>query len=164
MTKKAENWCFITTWFDNLKDYVKISYELTQDGLLIDWRKLAGDVCGTTLSEGKQTCRSTFRNGKCYLKLTHLKKKCLLEEDYILDLMEIEVSQKDAKCQLAEKWVEKTVTDSELQVSEDDTLDSYQGREFAHTIDRRTALYRDEIRREGILEPSDGIKYLESSK
>ena len=56
---------------------------------------------------------------------------------------EIEVSQKDAKCQLAEKWVEKTVTDSELQVSEDDTQIHIKGREFAYTIDRRTALFTE---------------------
>ena len=77
---------------------------------------------------------------------THLppeKEMPLLEEDYILGFDEIEVSQKDAKCQLAEKWVEKTVTDSELQVSEDDTQIHIKGREFVYTIDRRTALFTE---------------------
>ena len=66
-----------------------------------------------------------------------------MDEDHILGFDEIEVSQKDAKCQLAEKWVEKTVTDSELQVSEDDTQIHIKGREFAYTIDRRTALFTE---------------------
>ena len=131
--------------FDNLKDYVKISYELTQDGLLIGKGKLA-EVSVVPHSEGKTNLQVNVpENGKCYLKLTyHLKKEMpLLEEDYILGFDEIEVSQKDAKCQLAEKWVEKTVTDSELQMSEDDTQIHIKGREFAYTIDRRTALFTE---------------------
>ncbi|MDB1814445.1 glycoside hydrolase family 2 TIM barrel-domain containing protein [Coprococcus comes] len=131
--------------FDNLKDYVKISYELTQDGLLIGKGKLA-EVSVAPHSEGKTNLQVNVpENGKCYLKLIyHLKKEMpLLEEDYILGFDEIEVSQKDAKCQLAEKWVEKTVTDSELQVSEDDTQIHIKGREFAYTIDRRTALFTE---------------------
>ena len=131
--------------FDNLKDYVKISYELTQDGLLIGKGKLA-EVSVVPHSEGKTNLQVNVpENGKCYLKLIyHLKKELpLLDEDHILGFDEIEVSQKDAKCQLAEKWVEKTVTDSELQVSEDDTQIHIKGREFAYTIDRRTALFTE---------------------
>ena len=131
--------------FDNLKDYVKISYELTQDGLLIGKGKLA-EVSVVPHGEGKTNLQVNVpENGKCYLKLTyHLKKELpLLDEDHILGFDEIEVSQKDAKCQLAEKWVEKTVTDSELQVSEDDTQIHIKGREFAYTIDRRTALFTE---------------------
>lgn len=131
--------------FDNLKDYVKISYELTQDGLSIGKGKLA-EVSVVPHSEGKTNLQVNVpENGKCYLKLTyHLKKEMpLLEEDYILGFDEIEVSQKDTKCQLAEKWVEKTVTDSELQVSEDDTQIHIKGREFSYTIDRRTALFTE---------------------
>jgi len=131
--------------FDNLKDYVKISYELTQDGLVIGKGKLA-EVSVVPHSEGKTNLKVNVQeNGKCYLKLIyHLKKEMpLLEENHILGFDEIEVSQKDAKCQLAEKWVEKTVTDSELQVSEDDTQIHIKGREFAYTIDRRTALFTE---------------------
>ncbi len=131
--------------FDNLKDYVKISYELTQDGLLIG-KGILAEVSVVPHSEGKTNLQVNVpENGKCYLKLTyHLKKEMpLLEEDYILGFDEIEVSQKDTKCQLAEKWVEKTVTDSELQVSEDDTQIHIKGREFSYTIDRRTALFTE---------------------
>ena len=131
--------------FDDLKDYVKISYELTQDGLVISKGKLP-EVSAAPHSEGKINLKINVpENGKCYLKfIYHLKKELpLLDEDHILGFDEIEVSQKDAKCQLAEKWVEKTVTDSELQVSEDDTQIHIKGREFAYTIDRRTALFTE---------------------
>ena len=131
--------------FDDLKDYVKISYELTQDGLVIS-KGILPEFSVAPHSEGKTNLQVNVpENGKCYLKLTyHLKKEMpLLEEDYILGFDEIEVSQKDAKCQLAEKWVEKTVTDSELQVSEDDTQIHIKGREFAYTIDKRTALFTE---------------------
>lgn len=131
--------------FDDLKDYVKISYELTQDGLVICKGKLP-EVSAAPHSEGKINLKINVpESGKCYLKfIYHLKKELpLLDEDHILGFDEIEVSQKDAKCQLAEKWVEKTVTDSELQVSEDDTQIHIKGREFAYTIDRRTALFTE---------------------
>ena len=131
--------------FDDLKDYVKISYELTQDGLVISKGKLA-EVSVAPHSEGKTDLKVNVQeNGKCYLKLIyHLKKEIpLMEENHILGFDEIEVSQKDAKCQLAEKWLEKTATDSELQVNEDDTQIHIKGREFAYTIDRRTALFTE---------------------
>lgn len=131
--------------FDDLKDYVKISYELTQDGLVISKGKLA-EVSVAPHSEGKTNLKVNVpENGKCYLKLTYqLKKEMpLLKENHILGFDEIEVSQKDAKCQLAEKWLEKTAADSELQVNEDDTQIHIKGREFAYTIDRRTALFTE---------------------
>lgn len=131
--------------FDDLKDYVKISYELTQDGLVISKGKLP-EVSAAPHSEGKINLKINVpESGKCYLKfIYHLKKELpLLDEDHILGFDEIEVSQKDAKCQLAEKWFEKTVTDSELQVSEDDAQIHIKGREFAYTIDRRTALFTE---------------------
>ena len=131
--------------FDDLKDYVKISYELTQDGLVISKGKLA-EVSVAPHSEGKTSLNIKVpENGKCYLKLIYqLKKEMpLLEKDHILGFDEIEVSQKDAKCQLAEKWIEKTATNSELQVNENDTQIHIKGREFSYTIDRRTALFTE---------------------
>ena len=131
--------------FDDLNDYVNISYELTQDGLVIGKGKLA-EVSVAPHSEGKTNLKVNVpESGKCYLKLIyHLKKEMpLLEEDHILGFDEIEVSQKDAKCQLAEKWMEKTATNSELQVNENDTQIHIKGREFSYTIDRRTALFTE---------------------
>ena len=131
--------------FDDLKDYMKISYELTQDGLVIS-KGILPEFSVAPHGEGKTNLKINVpENGKCYLKLIyHLKKELpLLDEDHILGFDEIEVSQKDAKCQLAEKWVEKTVTDSELQVNENDTQIHIKGREFAYTIDKRTALFTE---------------------
>lgn len=131
--------------FDDLNDYANISYELTQDGLVIGKGKLS-EVSVAPHSEGKTNLKVNVpESGKCYLKLIyHLKKEMpLLEEDHILGFDEIEVSQKDAKCQLAEKWMEKTATNSELQVNENDTQIHIKGREFSYTIDRRTALFTE---------------------
>ena len=131
--------------FDNLKDYVKISYELTQDGLVISKGKLP-EVSAAPHSEGKTNLKINVpENGKCYLKLIyHLKKELpLLDEDHILGFDEIEVSKEDTKCKLAEKWIPKTAVDSELQVNENDTQIHIKGREFAYTIDKRTALFTE---------------------
>ena len=131
--------------FDDLKDYVKISYELTQDGLVIS-KGILSEFSVVPHGEGKTNLKiSVPENGKCYLKLIyHLKKELpLLDEDHILGFDEIEVSKDDAKCKLAEKWMQKTAVDSELQVNENDTQIHIKGREFAYTIDRRTALFTE---------------------
>ena len=131
--------------FDDLKDYVKISYELTQDGLVICKGKLP-EVSAAPHSEGKINLKINVpESGKCYLKfIYHLKKELpLLDEDHILGFDEIEVSKDGAKCKLAEKWLQKTAVDSELQVNENDTQIHIKGREFAYTIDKRTALFTE---------------------
>ena len=131
--------------FDDLKDYVKISYELTQDGLVIS-KGILPEFSVAPHGEGKTNLKINVpENGKCYLKLIyHLKKELpLLDEDHILGFDEIEVSKDDAKCKLAEKWMQKTVVDSELQVNENDTQIHIKGREFAYTIDKRTALFTE---------------------
>ena len=131
--------------FDDLKDYVKISYELTQDGLVIS-KGILPEFSVAPHGEGKTNLKINVpENGKCYLKLIyHLKKELpLLDEDHILGFDEIEVSKADTKCKLAEKWIPKTVVDSELQVNENDTQIHIKGREFAYTIDKRTALFTE---------------------
>ena len=131
--------------FDDLKDYVKISYELTQDGLVIS-KGILSEFSMAPHGEGKTNLKINVpENGKCYLKLIyHLKKELpLLDEDHILGFDEIEVSKEDTKCKLAEKWIPKTVVDSELQVNENDTQIHIKGREFAYTIDKRTALFTE---------------------
>ena len=131
--------------FDDLKDYVKISYELTQDGLVIS-KGILPEFSVAPHGEGKTNLKINVpENGKCYLKLIyHLKKELpLLDEGHILGFDEIEVSKDDAKCKLAEKWLQKTAVDSELQVNENDTQIHIKGREFAYTIDKRTALFTE---------------------
>ena len=131
--------------FDNLKDYVKISYELTQDGLVIS-KGILPEFSVAPHGEGITNLKINVpENGKCYLKLIyHLKKELpLLDEDHILGFDEIEVSKEDTKCKLAEKWIPKTVVDSELQVNENDTQIHIKGREFAYNIDKRTALFTE---------------------
>ena len=131
--------------FDDLKDYVKINYELTQDGLVIS-KGILSEFSVAPHGEGKTNLKINVpENGKCYLKLIyHLKKELpLLDEDHILGFDEIEVSKEDTKCKLAEKWIPKTVVDSELQVNENDTQIHIKGREFAYTIDKRTALFTE---------------------
>ncbi len=131
--------------FDDLKDYAKISYELTQDGLVIDKGKLS-EVSAAPHGEGKTILKVNVpENGKCYLKfIYHLKKELpLLDVDHVLGFDEVDVSKDDAKCKLAEKWLQKTAINSELQVNENDTQIHIKGREFTYTIDKRTALFTE---------------------
>lgn len=131
--------------FDDLRDYVAISYELTQDGLVISKGELA-EVSVAPHCDGKINLNIKVpANGKCYLKfIYHLKKEIpLLEEGYVLGFDEINVSYKDAKNQLAERWLGKTASDSGVQIKENDTLLQIQGREFTYVLDKRTALFTE---------------------
>ncbi len=95
--------------FDDLKDYVKISYELTQDGLVISKGKLP-EVSAAPHSEGKINLKINVpESGKCYLKfIYHLKKELpLLDEDHILGFDEIEVSKDGANVNLLRNGYKK---------------------------------------------------------
>lgn len=131
--------------FDDLKDYVEILYELTQDGIVINKGSLP-EVSAAPHSDGTMNLNIKVpESGKSYLKLIyHLKKEMpLLECGYILGFDEINVSHKDAKSQLAEKWLGKKVSDSELQIHENDAQIHIKGRKFTYTIDKRTALFTE---------------------
>lgn len=77
--------------FDDLKDYVKISYELTQDGLVIS-KGILPEFSVAPHGEGKTNLKINVpENGKCYLKLIyHLKKNChCWMKTIFLDLMKL---------------------------------------------------------------------------
>ena len=131
--------------FDDLNDYVNISYELTQDGLVIGKGKLS-EVSVAPHSEEEDKSESQCSRKRKMLFKTYLpseKRNATVRGRPHSGFDEIEVSQKDAKCQLAEKWMEKTATNSELQVNENDTQIHIKGCEFSYTIDRRTALFTE---------------------
>ena len=129
--------------FDNLRDYVEISYEITQDGLAIGKGKLL-ECDAAPHTDGVIQCKLMIpQNGKIYLKLIYRLKKALplLEKDYILGFDEIDLTRDGAVNQQTEKWLNKEETDGEIQVQESGREIFIKGREFVYTIDKRTALF-----------------------
>ena len=71
--------------FDDLKDYVEITYELSQDGLVIGKGKLS-EVSVLPHCDGSTTLKLSIpENGKVYLKLFYKLKKDipLLSKAYV---------------------------------------------------------------------------------
>lgn len=87
MTKKTDRWFFTIIWiFDDLKDYVDIFYEMTQDGLTVEKGKLANVVASPHSDAEVELKLQVPNTGKIYLKLIYrLKKEMpLLEQGYEL--------------------------------------------------------------------------------
>lgn len=129
--------------FDDLKDYIEISYELTRDGLVIEQGKVP-DFSVLPHQDGKTNLKLNLPgNGKVYLKFVYrLKKEMpLLEKDAILGFDEQNVSAPGAKNQQLHSRIDREIPDAELVVRESDTEIEIRGRAFVYTIDRRTALF-----------------------
>ncbi len=129
--------------FDDLKDYVEISYEMTQDGLTIGKGRLPAFSVAPH-HEGKTELKLSIpENGKVYLKLIYsLKKEIpLLEKNHVLGFDEIQLSGSCSKTHHAEKWLNRTAKCAEIQVQETDTQIIIKAADFVYTIDERTALF-----------------------
>lgn len=129
--------------FDDLKDYIDICYELTQDGLIVGKGSVPG-VSAPPHGDGKMNLHVPIpESGKVYLKLLYYLKKeiPLLKRGDLLGFDEIDVSRPGAQNQTARKWLEAEKTDFELEVQETELEIRIRGRVFDYTIDKRTALF-----------------------
>lgn len=129
--------------FDDLKDYLEISYEMTQDGLIVEKGKLSG-VSAAPHSDTKVSLKLQIpASGRIYLKLTyHLKKKVpLLEYGHILGFDELKLTNADGRNRQAAKWLEKEPVCSGIMVKETDTQIILQAKDFCYELDKRTGLF-----------------------
>ena len=129
--------------FDDLKDYVEISYEVTQDGLMISKGKLPAFSVAPH-QEGKTKLELSIPgNGKVYLKLIYRLKKsaALLEKNHVLGFDEIQLSGSHLKTRQAEQWLNRIAEGTEIRVKEKDTQIEIKAADFVYIIDKRTALF-----------------------
>ena len=129
--------------FDDLKDYVEISYEVTQDGLMISKGKLPA-FSAAPHQEGKTKLELSIPgNGKVYLKLIYRLKKAaaLLEKNHVLGFDEIQLSGSHLKTRQAEQWLNRIAEGTEIRVKEKDTQIEIKAADFVYIIDKRTALF-----------------------
>lgn len=129
--------------FDDLKDYVRISYEVTKDGLCIQKGKVA-PVSIAPHQDGKAELKlSVPADGKVYLKLTYgLKKKVpLLPKNHVLGFEELRLSNGDGRNQKMLEWIEPAESGAEIQVQEEDAEFILKGKDFTYTISKRTGLF-----------------------
>ena len=131
--------------FDNLKDYVDISYEMTQDGLTVEKGKLANVVAAPHSDAEVELKLQVPNTGKVYLKLIYrLKKQMpLLEQGYELGFDEMKLANEDDRNRQAVKWMEQEKAIGTINVKENDRQVVLQAKDFTYVLDKRTGLFED---------------------
>ena len=131
--------------FDNLKDYVDISYEMTQDGLTVEKGKLANVVAAPHSDAEVELKLQVPNTGKVYLKLIYrLKKQMpLLEQGYELGFDEMKLANEDDRNRQAVKWMEQEEAIGTINVKENDRQIVLQAKDFTYVLDKRTGLFED---------------------
>lgn len=131
--------------FDDLKDYVDIFYEMTQDGLTVEKGKLANVVAAPHSDAEVELKLQVPNTGKIYLKLIYrLKKEMpLLEQGYELGFDEMKLANEDDRNRQAVKWLEQEKVIGTIAVKENDKQIVLQAKDFTYVLDKRTGLFED---------------------
>ena len=131
--------------FDDLKDYVDIFYEMTQDGLTVEKGKLANVVASPHSDAEVELKLQVPNTGKIYLKLIYrLKKEMpLLEQGYELGFDEMKLANEDDRNRQAVKWLEQEKVMGTIAVKENDKQIVLQAKDFTYVLDKRTGLFED---------------------
>ena len=131
--------------FDDLKDYVDIFYEMTQDGLTVEKGKLANVVASPHSDSEVELKLQVPNTGKIYLKLIYrLKKEMpLLEQGYELGFDEMKLANEDDRNRQAVKWLEQEKVIGTIAVKENDKQLVLQAKDFTYVLDKRTGLFED---------------------
>ena len=131
--------------FDDLKDYVDIFYEMTQDGLTVEKGKLANVVAAPHSDVTVELKLQVPNTGKIYLKLIYrLKKEMpLLEQGYELGFDEMKLANEDDRNRQAVKWLEQEKVIGTIAVKENDKQIVLQAKDFTYVLDKRTGLFED---------------------
>ena len=131
--------------FDDLKDYVDIFYEMTQDGLTVEKGKLANVVASPHSDAEVELKLQVPNTGKIYLKLIYrLKKEMpLLERGYELGFDEMKLANEDDRNRQAVKWLEQEKVIGTIAVKENDKQLVLQAKDFTYVLDKRTGLFED---------------------
>lgn len=131
--------------FDDLKDYVDIFYEMTQDGLTVEKGKLANVIAAPHSDAEVELKLQVPNTGKIYLKLIYrLKKEMpLLEQGYELGFDEIKLANEDDRNRQAVKWQEQEKAGEIIDVKENDKQIVLRAKDFTYVLDKRTGLFEN---------------------
>lgn len=130
--------------FDDLKDYVDISYEVNCDGIKVE----AGNIPAFSAAPHEDAA-TTFdievpKSGRVYLKVIYRLKKqmALIPEGYVLGFDELLLKNTDGRNQIAVNWLnQKLDADTGIDVVETDCRVLLKGADFAYTYNKRTGMF-----------------------
>ena len=131
--------------FDDLKNYVDIFYEMTQDGITVEQGKLVNVVAAPHSDAVVELKLQVPSTGKVYLKLIYrLKKQMpLLEPGHELGFDEIKLANEDDRNRQAVKWLEQEKEVGAIDVKENERQVVLQANDFTYVFDKRTGLFED---------------------
>lgn len=130
--------------FTDVKDYVRISYEMTCDGVVVK----EGELDRISIKP-HATTKVVLNNmipkaGKVYLKLLYYsaKETPLVPAGHLLGFDEILLENEDGRNQTALKWLEDSVkAEGTVEVQETDAEITCKGADFLYIYDKRTGLF-----------------------
>ncbi|MGN0334017.1 MAG: glycoside hydrolase family 2 TIM barrel-domain containing protein [Lachnospiraceae bacterium] len=128
--------------FDDLKDYVTITYEVTCDGLTVESGKLPAFSVAPHSEASTELDVVIPAKGRVYLKIHYRLKKemALIPNDYVLGFDEILIRNEDGRNQTALKWLD-TELSSEIEVLETDCQIILKGKAFCYVYSKKNGMF-----------------------
>lgn len=128
--------------FDDLKDYVTITYEVTCDGLTVESGKLPAFSVAPHSEASTELNVMIPAKGKVYLKIHYRLKKemALIPYDYVLGFDEILIRNEDGRNQTALKWLD-TESSSEIEVIDTDCRIMLKGKTFCYIYSKKNGMF-----------------------
>lgn len=129
--------------FDDLKDFVKVQYEVTCDGLTVDSGKVTVPSI-TPHGEAEMELKVRIPSkGKVFLKVIYTLKKemGLIPLGHMLGFDEVKIENADARNQNAVKWLEKEAAYSDMEVAETDTQVVIRGKTFVYVYSKKNGMF-----------------------
>lgn len=130
--------------FDDLKDYVNISYELNCDGIEV----AAGNISEFSVEPHKDAVTELDievpNRGRVYLKVIYRLKKqmALIPEGHELGFDEVLLENADGRNQIAVNWLNQEINaDSGIDVVETDCKVILKGTGFVYTYNKKTGMF-----------------------
>lgn len=130
--------------FDDLKDYVDISYEVSCDGIKV----AAGNIPAFSVAPHEDATTTLDievpKSGRVYLKVIYRLKKqmALIPEGYVLGFDELLLKNTDGRNQIAVNWLnQKLDADTGIDVVETDCRVLLKGADFAYAYNKRTGMF-----------------------
>ena len=129
--------------FDDLKDFVDISYEVTADGIKVDSGNIAAISVAPHSEETVDLNIKIPAKGRVYLKVIYKLKKemVLIPVGHVLGFDEILVENADGKNQTAQKWLESAKEEKEMDVVETESQVVIKGQTFNYIYSKKNGMF-----------------------
>jgi len=129
--------------FDDLKDFIDVNYKVSCDGISVETGNL--DLPSIKAhSEKELELKIKIPNkGKVFLKIIYILKKemPLLSKGYELGFDELKIKNEDGRNQNALRWLDREITVSDIEVTEDDTSVIIRGKTFTYTYSKKNGMF-----------------------